>query len=372
MVWPMVLFFVLTVPVLLYTMTIVLFTIVIFSKKNDSHMPHCQPVSVIIPFRDEVHNIPPLIQSLGAQIYPEEFELILIDDNSSDRGREVADRIARELTVKTRVESLKIDPAKNLTSKQQALDYGVKLARYPLVVFTDADMIFDQVWLKDLAGSLTQDLDLVFGHTSVIKRKSRSLFELLESFQLELLFCFALAFDKANLCGSGMGNNIAFRKENYTRCGGQSAIGYSIVEDRGLMALFKKNGCNTASQSPFTPKAYTYPCSDLRQFSNQLRRWASGGLSAQSNLVPFALLFFIQNTLLLLTPMGILPTLLFWPLLMNFFLTWLFAALCFKKSGSKESALLFPLYYIFLIVETVLWGISILLRQKVRWKERTL
>lgn len=277
MVSPTALFHILAIPVLLYTAAITIFTAVIHRKRTLPNQQHYLPVSVVIPFRNEAANIANLLESLCQQNYPQAFELIFIDDNSSDKGREILKEMAKKLTAKIEILSLQLDPEKNLTSKQQALDYGVQQARFPVIVFTDADMVFDENWLKDLAGSLSPQRDLVFGHTSIVKTNPTSLFQRLEAFQLELLFSFAFAFDKANLCGSGMGNNIVFKKEKYILCGGQVGIGYSIVEDRELISLFQKKGCSTAAQTPFIPKAYTYPCSDFKQFSNQLRRWAVGG-----------------------------------------------------------------------------------------------
>ncbi|KMQ52657.1 Glycosyl transferase [Chitinispirillum alkaliphilum] len=361
------------IPLILYTAAITMFCVVVFRAKKGTQNNPTPPVSIIIPFRNEEKNIPPLVHSLTAQRYPNDIELVFIDDNSSDNGRNVLNSLLSvPQSPDHKILTLNYDPKTMLSSKQQALELGVSESKHPLIIFSDADMRFKENWVEDLVRSMDKEVALVFGHTSVLKEKSAKPAQVMESFQLELLFCFAYAFDKANLCGSGMGNNILFRKSAYLKCGGQKAIGYSIVEDRDLLSLFHRKGYKFSAQEPFLANAFTYPHTSIKQFLNQLRRWASGGLAPGSNLLPFALLLFFQNFIFLTMFSGVLPMALSALTTLNFFLTWLFTALCFKKIGSTISTLLFPLYYIFLIGEILLWGVTVLLRRKLIWKNRVL
>ena len=42
------------------------------------------PISVVIPFKNEAHNLQRLIDSLLGQDYRGEFEILLVNDNSTD------------------------------------------------------------------------------------------------------------------------------------------------------------------------------------------------------------------------------------------------------------------------------------------------
>ena len=46
-------------------------------------------ISVIVAFRDEVKSIQNLIHDLESQIYPADYEVILVDDHSSDGSFEL-------------------------------------------------------------------------------------------------------------------------------------------------------------------------------------------------------------------------------------------------------------------------------------------
>lgn len=64
--------------------------------RSDSKMPEAAPfISVLIPARDEELNIEACLQSLQAQDYPN-FEIIVLDDNSSDSTSDIVAGIAAE------------------------------------------------------------------------------------------------------------------------------------------------------------------------------------------------------------------------------------------------------------------------------------
>ena len=61
---------------------------------SDSKMPEPAPfISILIPARDEELNIEACLQSLQNQDYPT-FEILVLDDNSSDSTASIVARIA--------------------------------------------------------------------------------------------------------------------------------------------------------------------------------------------------------------------------------------------------------------------------------------
>ncbi|MFP4012892.1 MAG: glycosyltransferase [Chitinispirillaceae bacterium] len=359
--------------IILYGVTILFFTIIVAGRKSrfPKSLPTSSPgVSVIIPFRNEEHNLKPLLQSLKNQNYKGKWEIILVDDHSSDKGPKIVKEMQNEFNT---VPLHLIQPESShssLTSKQQALESGVSSAAHQLIAFTDADMVLHPQWLENLVHSqhATQK-DLIFGHT-IIKKPEKA-FGMLEAFQLEFLFSFAYAFFKADLTGSCMGNNLLVVKDSYLRSGGQSAIGYNIVEDRALLELFRRKGLKTGAAEPFLPLATTHPSRSLNQFYHQIRRWAAGGCHPGSNLFAAGILFSVQNLLFLFSVLGFMPLIISTLSFTNFFLNWIFLILTFRKIHSPFRTLLFPLYYIFLIAETILFGFSLLFRPRIEWKNKT-
>ena len=326
-------------------------------------------ISIIIPFKNEAHNLQTLLDSLSRQEYAGPWEVLLVNDGSSDNYLETAGPFLNGFPARLRIVESAFDKSVRLTSKQQALDKGVCEAGFEWCVFSDADMVFEKDWLASFAANAVPGRDLVFGHTTMA---GKGMFAALQRFQLEFLFAVAYSFHWAGIAGSCMGNNLLIRKKAYTGLGGQAKIGYSIVEDRDLYKAFKRRGYEAAPAHPFLAKAATIPCASVPQFYHQMLRWARGGFSFTSLLLPAGLLLTAQNFALLAALCGQLPFGTMALSFVNFFLTMLYVHCAFRKTGSGESALFFPVYYAVMLVETVAFLLSFLITPKVEWKTRKL
>src|ERR1700691_2844637 len=91
-------------------------------------------VSIIVPARNEEANLGACLESLTAQTGVA-FEIIVVDDESSDRTCEIARSFAG-----VRVVSAAPRPDR-WTGKNNAVVTGASLARAPWLLFTDADTI---------------------------------------------------------------------------------------------------------------------------------------------------------------------------------------------------------------------------------------
>jgi glycosyltransferase involved in cell wall biosynthesis len=94
-------------------------------------------VSVVIPAYNEEAALPGCLETLGRQTYPN-LEIIIVDDGSTDRSREVA----REFPVRL-LEGQHLGPA-------AARNRGAREAKGELLVFVDADMQFDPAFVEKL------------------------------------------------------------------------------------------------------------------------------------------------------------------------------------------------------------------------------
>jgi cellulose synthase/poly-beta-1,6-N-acetylglucosamine synthase-like glycosyltransferase len=326
-------------------------------------------ISLIIPFNNEAHNLSALLASLSRQEYAGPWEVLLVNDGSCDNYREAAGPFLNSFPARLRIVDSVFDKSVCLTSKQQALDKGVSDAGFEWCIFSDADMIFENDWLAAFAANAVPGRDLVFGHTTMT---GKGLFNALQRFQLEFLFAAAYSFHAAGIAGSCMGNNLLIRKKAYTGLGGQTKIGYSIVEDRDLYRALRDRRYAVAPANPFLAKAATLPCASLSQFYHQMLRWARGGFSFNSMLLPAGLLLTVQNIALLAALCGLLSSAPMTLSFANFFLTMLYVYCAFRKTGSRESALFFPVYYALMLAETAVLLFSFLITPKVEWKGRKL
>lgn len=111
-------------------------------------------VSVIIPVYNGESHIPALIESLLHQQYPRVMvEIIVIDNNSTDRTRDI---------VKTY--PVILEEEKNIQSSYAARNRGVQVARGQVLAFIDADCRADHNWLNEGIKALQeQEADLAGG-----------------------------------------------------------------------------------------------------------------------------------------------------------------------------------------------------------------
>jgi cellulose synthase/poly-beta-1,6-N-acetylglucosamine synthase-like glycosyltransferase len=100
-------------------------------------------VSIIVPVRNGEKNIENCIKSINCLDYPKErFELIIIDNGSTDKTVKIIENFQFEDNMKLYFEERKgVYKARNL---------GVRNAKGEIIIFTDADCIVDSNWVKNI------------------------------------------------------------------------------------------------------------------------------------------------------------------------------------------------------------------------------
>jgi GT2 family glycosyltransferase len=96
-------------------------------------------VSVIVPVRNGAGSVPRLLRSLDAQtLARERFEVIVVDNDSSDRTAEVAAAHGARVIHEP------------IANRSRARNRGAEHAASRLYAFTDADCVADPRWLEEL------------------------------------------------------------------------------------------------------------------------------------------------------------------------------------------------------------------------------
>lgn len=112
------------------------------------------PISVIIPVRNEIENIVMLLNSLSALNYPKEnFEVIIIDDHSTDNTPEVLSNPDVDFNLRffKLADYLQESGGATEAYKKKAIELGISFASHELIVTTDADCVFHAQWLSSIA-----------------------------------------------------------------------------------------------------------------------------------------------------------------------------------------------------------------------------
>jgi len=175
------------------------------AKEPDKYLP----LSVIVCAKNEAINVEKYIVKLVEQDYPV-FEVIVVDDCSSDDTPYALIRLAQKYPNRVRFTTLVEDP-KFKHGKKLALTVGIKSAKYDHVVLIDADCYptSDQ-WLKQINQQFSDTTQIVLGYGGFIQRKG-----LLDKFIRYDAITIAqnyLSFAKAHIPYMGVGRNLAYKK----------------------------------------------------------------------------------------------------------------------------------------------------------------
>ncbi len=117
-------------------------------------------ISIIVALKNEMENIDALVESLKNLSYPiEMFEVILVDDNSTDGTYE---------RIKLNTNTLKNYFVKELKSsgrsgKREALSFGIGRSKFLNILITDADCRPQSDWLNACSKKFNSGYEMLFG-----------------------------------------------------------------------------------------------------------------------------------------------------------------------------------------------------------------
>ncbi|UTT86400.1 glycosyltransferase [Vibrio pelagius] len=204
-------------------------------------------VSIIIPARNEEDNIETSLSSLMKQNYPKDkFEIIVVDDFSTDSTRAVVDRLIETSSVNVRcITGRKLPP--NWLGKSNACMVGSQQATGEYLYFIDADTHSDPLMLQSV-------VDFASRHkTDLLSFNPRQAFtSTVEKITLPGIFLsiasymnFKNANDKLKEEAIANGQAMLFTRKSYDAVGGHSAVASEISEDIAFAKLMKTNGFKT-------------------------------------------------------------------------------------------------------------------------------
>lgn len=223
-------------------------------------------ITVVVACQNEEKNLPGLLQSLKNQSISA-FQLILIDDNSSDNTWQIMQEAMPEFG------NIKILKS-NDTGKKKALKTGIEQADNEFIVTTDADCTPTPHWLESIAKYQKKlNPDLIIGPVAI--SPANSFFDKLQ--ETEFLSLISSGAGAAGLNNPIMcnGANLAFRKEmwlsNYAKIREELNSG----DDVFLMHALKREKHKISFIKSTDSIVNTNPCSSLSEFYKQRKRWAS-------------------------------------------------------------------------------------------------
>jgi len=260
---------------LLFSFIILAYYLAFFSfaadkSKNTSKVN--LPVSVIVCAKNEAENLKNFLPPILDQDYPD-FEVIIINDASVDNTLEVIEEF-QALNGRVKLVDVQNNEA-FWANKKYALTLGIKKAKNPYLIFTDADCApQSRNWITHMAAGFQENKSIVLGYGGYFKN-SRSLLNKLIRFETLLTAIQYFSYAKLGNPYMGVGRNLAYTsKQFYDQKGFANHLHLRSGDDD----LFVNEGGN--NENTFichNPEANTLsiPKTDLKSWFHQKRRHAS-------------------------------------------------------------------------------------------------
>jgi cellulose synthase/poly-beta-1,6-N-acetylglucosamine synthase-like glycosyltransferase len=239
--------------------------------------PHGLSFSVVIAARNEEKNIGACLASvLDQTIGRDRFEVILVNDRSTDQTAILAQAMARRFPNLSVLSIAETPPG--ISPKKYAVHQGITAAKHEVIVFTDADCRVLPTWLESIDTYFGPDTGLVQGITAYEHVPGMSgLF-----FGLQALDFCSHAVVSAAAIGAGLplnsnANNLAFRKKAFDDAAGYGADARVVSgdDDMLLQRLWRKTPWKIRYMADAAGAVRTLPTQTIGGVFEQRKRWGS-------------------------------------------------------------------------------------------------
>lgn len=204
------------------------------------HPPEPPPFSIIICARNEAENLAKNLISVLEQDYPH-FEVIVVDDNSSDKSWEIL------LDIKNKYPILQLIQIKELTlpGKKVALSRGIEAARFERLLLTDADCRpSSKHWLSTMARVLRNGKEIALGYSPY--KFHPGFLNIFIRFETVYTAIQYFSFAIMKIPYMGVGRNLAYVRSLFRKQQGFLSHVHIASGDDDLFINQAANGQNTA------------------------------------------------------------------------------------------------------------------------------
>jgi len=244
--------------------------------------------SIIIPARNEEHNIKICLDSIQNINYPKNlYEVIVVDDFSEDSTSSVVKQYPNIKLLQLKNES----SLKNYAFKKQAIALGVSKSKGEYIVTTDADCIVPADWLHCFDDIIRNEKSAFIAAPVTISQEKGAL-QIFEALDFMMLQGITAAAVHTGIHTMSNGANLCYRKSAYEMVGGFDGADHIASGDDMLLMQKIKNHfpneikyCGRKEAIVFTKGA-----NNLSSFIHQRIRWASKGKYYQENSLKLILI----------------------------------------------------------------------------------
>lgn len=265
---------------ILSSFLLLFYTYYIFSRlfaflqipKNHNHHDFFS-FSIIIPARNEAKNIEACLSAVFLQEFPtENYEVILVNDNSEDETRDLAEKFL------SKYNNFRIFDLENVSQahKKNAIKLGISKAKFPIILTTDADCVVPKNWLTEMNRAFAQE-KITFVTAPVKITPSTSALEHFQAIEYASLMILTAGNIALNQAHQANGANLAYRKSVFEQVKGFDGIDkVASGDDELLMHKIKRlKNKKIAFVKSRNAIVETAPVKTFSHFMSQRLRWLS-------------------------------------------------------------------------------------------------
>lgn len=231
------------------------------------------PVSIIVCARNEEFNLRMLLPLLTGQSHPE-FEVIIVNDRSTDESVAVLERAIRNQPRLRYINIEQVPPGVN--GKKYGLTRGIEAARYDVVLLTDADCRPGPGWAGEMASAFDAEARIVLGYSPYVK--TSGLLNTFVRFETLLTGIQYLGLARMGVPYMGVGRNLAYRKSFFQESKGFNGFMEVTGGDDDLWVNRNARASNTRIRVGPESLVWSIPRSTWGGFFDQKLRHLSVGL----------------------------------------------------------------------------------------------
>lgn len=232
--------------------------------------------SIIVPLRNEENNVDQMIHGLLHQDYKGTFEIICIEDRSTDSTWE---KLVHASKQDSRIHLVRILPSEGsvVSPKKRALDRGIASANGEVILTTDADCLPPPNWLSSMLACMDDKVGVVQGPKHIISSKRPiHRYQALEVFGLVCVEAATFAWGKPLLASAP---SLAYRKKLFLDVQGFDGLMDLVSGDDDMLVHKMIADGHTEVRYNVNPLASvgTHPVDTWKELLVQRSRWSSNG-----------------------------------------------------------------------------------------------
>jgi glycosyltransferase involved in cell wall biosynthesis len=328
------------------------------------------PVSIIVCAKNESENAKKFVPLLAEQDYPD-FEIVLIDDASSDDTLDVFEQFEKQYS---NIRLVKVENVEAFWgNKKFALTLGIKAATKEYLLFTDADCRpASKDWIREMTSQFSAEKTIVLGY-GAYEKVPNSLLNKIIRFETVLTAVQYFSWAKIGQPYMGVGRNLAYKKEEFFNVRGFMDHMKIRSGDDDLFINQAASAKNTAICYSHEGSTFSEPKKTFRDWFTQKRRH----VSTAAHYKPFDQaqlgIFYTSQILFFVLPVLLLAFRFQWIFVLamiafRYLFTWLTLGIAAGKLKEKDTMYWFPIVEIVLVFTQFNIFITNLFSKPVHWK----